>query len=61
MLIYYLICQFSPLLDPLRGLLRVGVLKRNFSDNWKTFTAAAKAFKAISENETVSRLIGLQD
>ena len=36
---------------------RRGTQKKLFSDNWKTFTAAAKAFKAISENETVSRLL----
>ena len=34
-----------------------GTPKKLISDNGKTFTAAAKALKAISENETVSRLL----
>ena len=34
-----------------------GTPKKLVSDNGKMFTAAAKALKAISENETVSRLL----
>ena len=36
---------------------RRGTPRKLVSDNGKTFTAAAKALKAISENEAVSKLI----
>ena len=36
---------------------RRGTPRKLVSDNGKTFTAAAKALKAISENEAVSKLL----